>query len=532
MTSAVPATASHDATLRSRTQDLAEALSIAGPRLDDATSRRVESAVESVRERLALGVDHTVVALAGGTGSGKSSLFNKISRLSFADVGVKRPTTARVTGCSWSDDAEALLDWIGVERERRITHSDELDAGEAELGGLVLLDLPDHDSIEPSHREVVDRVLPLVDLLVWVVDPQKYADDALHSGYLKESVGTESSMVVLLNQIDTVPAGQRENLLTDLRRLLEDDGLEGVYVQAVSARTGEGLPQVYELLEEVCARRSVAAGRAAAELDSAASLLLSQSPAEVPWQAGLAVERELGALVEATGLDAVAAQVGAAVRNGYGMPEFPPPDRDAIALSRSRWLTRAGASLRAGWQRSLAESVSSADQLRTAVAGGLRAIPLDTRGPASAKPLKRSALVAAGLAVLVGVVAVLGLTGVLDLAEPWPLVLVVVAGVLAVAAVALVVAASTVRRTLARRRERAVVVAGRAALERVLQEGLGEPTQRLLGEHRRVRELAADARDVPASKPLTGSLRLPTAAEVVRSSTEPTTNAASHPARA
>jgi len=532
MTAAAPTGTSHDTTLRARTQDLAEALSIAGPRLDDATSRRVAGAVEGVRERLSLGVDHTVVALAGGTGSGKSSLFNKISRLSFADVGVKRPTTARVTACSWSDDAEALLDWVGVERERRITQSGELDADEAELTGLVLLDLPDHDSIEPSHREVVDRVLPLVDLLVWVVDPQKYADDALHSGYLKESVGTESSMVVLLNQVDTVPPGQRENLLQDLRRLLKDDGLEGVYVQAVSSRTGEGLAQVYELLEEACARRSVAAGRAAAELDSAATLLLSQTAAEVPWQTGPAVERELGALVEATGLDAVAAQVGAAVRNGYGMPEFPPPDRDAIALSRSRWLTRAGASLRAGWQRSLAESVSSADQLRTAVAGGLRGISLDTRGPASARPLRRSAFAAGGLALLVGLAAVLALTGVLDLAEPWPVVLAVVAGVLALAAVALYASASTVRRSVARRREHAVVEEGRAALERVLVEGLGEPTNRLLGEHRRVRELAVAAREVPQSTPLTGSLKLPTTGDLSQSSTEPAAREEPRTARA
>jgi GTP-binding protein EngB required for normal cell division len=532
MTSAVTAPASHDATLRARTQDLAEALSIAGPRLDDTTSRRVQSAVDGVRERLSLGVDHTVVALAGGTGSGKSSLFNKISRLTFADVGVKRPTTARVTACSWSGDAEALLDWIGVERERRITQSGELDAEEAELNGLVLLDLPDHDSIEPSHREVVDRVLPLVDLLVWVVDPQKYADDALHSGYLKDSVGSESSMVVLLNQVDAVPAGQRENLLGDLRRLLQDDGLDGVYVHAVSARTGEGLSQVYELLEEACARRSVAAGRAAAELDAASALLLSQTAAEVPWQLEPAVGRELGAFVDATGLDAVAAQVGAAVRNGYGIPEFPPPDRDAIALSRSRWLTRAGASLRAGWQRSLAESVWGADQLRAAVAGAIRSISLDSRGPASARPLKRSAAVTGGLAVLVGVLAVLGLTGVLGLREPWPVVLAVVAGVLALAAVGLLVAVAVVRRSLARRRERAVVDAGRAVLERVLVEGLGEPTQRLLGEHRRVRELATAARDVPTAEPLTGSLKLPTDADAAGSSTEPAARAEPHAAHA
>ncbi|WP_407318463.1 GTPase [Isoptericola halotolerans] len=505
-------TASHDATLRARTEDLAEALALAGPRLDRATAQRVETAVGGVRRRLELGVDHTVVAFAGGTGSGKSSLFNKISRLSFADVGVKRPTTARVTACSWSDGADSLLDWIGVDRERRITHSEDLEGdGAAGLAGLVLLDLPDHDSVEPAHREVVDRVLPLVDLLVWVVDPQKYADDALHTGYLRAQVGSESSMVLVLNQVDTVPDSQRENLVEDLGRLVTDDGLTGVHVQPASAKTGEGIARVREILEEACARRSVAAGRAAAELDAAAGALLAQTPSDVPWQLDAAVERELEPVVGATGLDAVASQVGAAVRNGYGMPELPAPDRDTIALSRARWLTRAGAALRPGWQRSLAESVAGADRLRTAVSGALKGVDLDVRGPASSRAMRRAAWACAALGLVLGVVGALALTEVLDVPAPWGQVLVGAGALLLVTAVVLTVVRVAMRRRRARRRSAEVARRGRAALRDVLVQHLGEPTQRVLVDHRRVRELARSARDLPSSRPLTGALRLPTA---------------------
>jgi GTP-binding protein EngB required for normal cell division len=507
-----------DATLRIRTENLAEALTVAGPRLDDTTRARVQQAVDGVRERLALGVDHTVVALAGGTGSGKSSLFNKISRLSFADVGIKRPTTARVTACSWDDGAEALLDWIGVDRERRIVQAGELERDD-ELDGLVLLDLPDHDSVEPGHREVVDRVLPLVDLLIWVVDPQKYADDALHSGYLRESVGMEGSMLVLLNQMDTVPPGRREDLRTDLNRLLEDDGLRGVPVVPVSARTGEGVAQVREILEEVCERRSVAAGRAAGELDGAARLLLTQVPAEVPWQQDQAVARELPALVEATGLDAVAGQVGAAVRNGFGMPEFPPPDRDAITLARARWLTRAGAALRPGWQRSLAEELQGADVLRTAVFEAVRSVPLDVSGPRHARAWRRLAWALAGLGVVLGVLAALASAGVLELADPWPWVLWGAAAVLLVAAGGVVLGVVAARNRLGRRRAEGVAQAGRAALERVLGEGLGVPTKKVVDDHRRVRELASSARDVPVASPAGGQASPPPAAAPTRSST-------------
>ncbi|MDO8151794.1 GTP-binding protein [Isoptericola sp. b408] len=514
---------SHDATLRARTEDLARALDLAGPRLDAATAERVRTAVEGVRQRLDLGVDHTVVALAGGTGSGKSSLFNKISRLSFADVGVKRPTTARVTACSWSDEADPLLDWVGVDRERRITHSEVLEGdGAGAMAGLVLLDLPDHDSVEPAHREVVDRVLPLVDLLVWVVDPQKYADDALHSGYLRAQVGSESSMVVVLNQVDTVPDSQRDNLVEDLERLLADDGLHDVFVQPVSARTGEGVARVREVLEEACARRSVAAGRAAAELDAAGAALLAQTPADVPWRLDAAVDRELEPVVAATGLDAVASQVGAAVRNRYGMPELPAPDRDAIALARARWLTRAGASLRPGWQRSLAESAASADQLRAAVTAALREVDLDVSGPRHARALRRVAWVCLALGVVLGVVGGLALGDVLSLAQPWGLVLAASGGALVVAAGVLAVVRVVQRRRKARRRQEEVRSEGRRAVRDVLVARLGEPTERVLGEHRQVRDHALSVRELPSAAPLTGSHRLPTADEIAASSTDAT----------
>ena len=49
--------------------------------------------VERAGERLRLSGDHCVVALAGATGSGKSSLFNALATLELSQVGVRRPTT-------------------------------------------------------------------------------------------------------------------------------------------------------------------------------------------------------------------------------------------------------------------------------------------------------------------------------------------------------------------------------------------------------------------------------------------------------
>ena len=115
---------------------------------------------------------------------------------------------------------------------------------EASLRGLVLLDLPDFDSVERSHRLEVDRLLGLVDLVVWVVDPQKYADRVVHTSYLREFHRHRDVTVVVLNQADRLPAADLPRVLADLRRLLDDDGLAGVPVLATAAvqEPGDGRP--------------------------------------------------------------------------------------------------------------------------------------------------------------------------------------------------------------------------------------------------------------------------------------------------
>src|SRR3546814_19330728 len=86
-----------------------------------------------------------------------------------------------------------------------------LDTGREDnrLNGTVLLDLPDHDSTEVSHHLEVDRLVKLADLLVWVLDPQKYADAAIHDRSLKQLTTPQGVMVVVLNHIATVPAARR-----------------------------------------------------------------------------------------------------------------------------------------------------------------------------------------------------------------------------------------------------------------------------------------------------------------------------------
>ncbi len=173
-----------------------------------------------------------MVALAGATGSGKSSLFNALAGAQVSLPGVRRPTTGVAHAVVWdAAGAGPLLDWLEVPRR----HAAGRPPGRR-CDGLVLLDLPDHDSIEVAHRLEVDRLVGLVDLLVWVLDPQKYADAAIHDRYLRPLARHGDVMVVVLNQADRLaPTDVPDACLADLRRLLADDGLPDVPVLAVSA---------------------------------------------------------------------------------------------------------------------------------------------------------------------------------------------------------------------------------------------------------------------------------------------------------
>ena len=216
--------------------------------------------------REALG-DATVVALAGATGSGKSTLFNALVGAEVSVPGVRRPTTGVAHAAVWGGDAQdRLLDWLQVPRRHLV-------GSEPSLDGLVLLDLPDHDSTRLEHRLEVDRLVELVDVLVWVLDPQKYADAAVHDRYLAPYAAHAGVLLVVLNQLDRLDETAGRACLTDLRRLLDDEGLREVPVHAAAGRTGEGVADLRAELARRVGLRRAATDRLAADVRTTAATL-------------------------------------------------------------------------------------------------------------------------------------------------------------------------------------------------------------------------------------------------------------------
>jgi hypothetical protein len=301
-----------------RLDALAEAARLAEDVLPDDLHAAVDELVARAGDRLRL-PDHTVVALAGPTGSGKSSLLNVLAGEPVAEVAATRPTTAEALALVRADGAGPLLDWLGVRRRHH------LGAGE----GLVVLDLPDHDSVVTDHRLEAERLVGLVDLLVWVVDPQKYADASVHERYLRGLTDHRDVLLVVLNQVDRLGHAERQAVRRDLTRLLAEDGLAGVPVLDVSARTGEGVDALRAALADAARRRVAARERLAADLT----------------RLGARVTRALG---PGGGADAPLAPLVDALAEAAGVPVVVAAVRDAHALRArraagwppTRWLAR------------------------------------------------------------------------------------------------------------------------------------------------------------------------------------------------
>ncbi|WP_225991757.1 GTPase family protein [Actinomadura montaniterrae] len=298
-------------TLTDRLNGLDRLVQAGTGRLDRPLLEDADALLDRAGQRLRLSGEHTVVTLAGGTGSGKSSLFNAICGLELSPTGMRRPMTSKAHACVWGlDGAGPLLDWLDVDKRHRYARASALDLERADssLQGLVLLDLPDHDSIQALHRAEVDRFVTIADLLVWVVDPQKYADAALHRNYIVPFARYAGVTLIVLNQVDRLAPDEIDDCVADLRRLLEAEGLAQPRIITTSAVAEDGVHGFRDVLVDTVAARRARSERLAADVDRVAERFAEHRfAAEPPTGVDEGRRTELvQALTDAAGAPAVA----------------------------------------------------------------------------------------------------------------------------------------------------------------------------------------------------------------------------------
>ena len=345
---------------------LKEAISYGEGRVPETVLLDAAETLERLSQRRELSTEHTVIGFFGATGSGKSTLFNAIAGQNIALSAPTRPTTSTVQAAIWeAEGSEELLDWLGIDKRvypqtQALAAEGEATAGNksggnnkavegavapnavtepapglfnrirravggrgemrTRTGGLILLDMPDFDSVTTTNRDLAARMMRYVDVLVWVVDPQKYADAVIHRDFMVPLAASGAQALCVLNQADKLAPAEVPAVLASLTRLLQAEGTEAHLLAApiaVSARTGEGVDVLRDLLAQVAAAKSLSLQRTDAQLRATASQLRTYAGGEGAVLAGAYALEAEQKLVKACYTSSQAEQVLQAATASY-----------------------------------------------------------------------------------------------------------------------------------------------------------------------------------------------------------------------
>ena len=237
-TPGTPYTVTHDGTAEHGTATARTLLAAMARQLDDYILPRSAS------------VDNPLTIVVGGsTGAGKSTLVNTLLGEPLTQSGAIRPTTRHPVLLHRAEDEAALSPERFLPTLPR-TRTSGMNAGSQALPGLdpkiaralipittsalpqgiALIDAPDIDSVSEENRTLAKELLSAADLWLFVTTANRYAD-AVPWELLHEAAARSIAIAVVLNR---VPEGDEEAIETDLRRMLDEAGIEAVLIHTVT----------------------------------------------------------------------------------------------------------------------------------------------------------------------------------------------------------------------------------------------------------------------------------------------------------
>ncbi|MGZ3414388.1 MAG: GTPase, partial [Isosphaeraceae bacterium] len=158
-----------------------------------------------------------VIGFLGGTGTGKSTLFNALLGRSISRAGKEyRPMTRRAIVACHPDVDPCFL---GLDADAMEVHRLNIPL----LEQMILVDCPDPDTQDPDdgsggqrHLDILRTVLPHCDVMVHTVTSQKYKSHVVGQELLKNAPGRQILYVQTHSAID---ADNRADLRTYLNAL-------------------------------------------------------------------------------------------------------------------------------------------------------------------------------------------------------------------------------------------------------------------------------------------------------------------------
>ncbi|MCK5898961.1 MAG: 50S ribosome-binding GTPase [Methylococcales bacterium] len=150
-----------------------------------------------------------IVAFMGGTGVGKSSLLNRLVGQALAKTGIERPTSREISlYYHQSHDLQNFPALLSSDTVKRLSHSNP------QHKNIIWVDMPDFDSVEHANKQLVLQWLPQIDVLIYVVSPERYRDQEAWKLLLSE--GQKHGWVFVFNQWDLAQPEQYQDFESQL----------------------------------------------------------------------------------------------------------------------------------------------------------------------------------------------------------------------------------------------------------------------------------------------------------------------------
>jgi len=189
----------------------------------------------------------------GGTGTGKSTLFNALCGRVLSETGVERPKTAGpIAYAHAACPVEKAFPFPDIPPTRIGVASEGfkpaeglagrllvLDHDEKAWSDVVLVDTPDLDSVEPENRRMAEDLYLLSDSVLFVTSQEKYADE-VPSLFLGRILADGRPYQFILNKAD--PSATKGEVLSALRA--QNMPVSEDRVRLIPHMTGEVLKRI------------------------------------------------------------------------------------------------------------------------------------------------------------------------------------------------------------------------------------------------------------------------------------------------